>query len=171
MNQSRYCVVILKAGPNRNIAGAEKILWEHGRRNFAPRAQGLLSIVCPVSDGSDLSGIVIFNANIDEAKRMMDEDPAVKKGVFIYEIHACRSSPSDSLPERKIMHKAARREETAPKDGRDLSEYSGALMDNPILDELEADCRRIRDMAWSRVGSSRIGICINIKLQNRTQRG
>jgi hypothetical protein len=31
-----YCVVILKAGPNRNKAGAEKIIWEHGRRNFAP---------------------------------------------------------------------------------------------------------------------------------------
>jgi len=59
----------------------------------------MLSIVSPVSDGSDLSGIRIFNANIDEVKRIMDEDPAAKKGVFVYEIHACRSFPGDCLPE------------------------------------------------------------------------
>lgn len=94
-----YCIVILKAGPNRNKAGAEKIIWEHGRRNFALRADGKLSIVCPVSDGSDVSGIGIFNASIDEVKRIMDEDPGVKEGVFIYEIHASRSFPGDCLPE------------------------------------------------------------------------
>ena len=94
-----YCVVILKAGPNRNKPGVEKIIWEHGRRNFALRAEGLLSIVCPVSDGSDVSGVGIFNADIDEVKLIMDEDPAVKEGVFVYEIHACRSFPGDSLPE------------------------------------------------------------------------
>jgi hypothetical protein len=94
-----YCVVILKAGPNRNKSGAEKIIWEHGRKNFALRAQGLLSIVSPVSDGSDLSGIGIFNANIDEVKSIMDEDPAVKEGGFVYGIHVCRSFPGDCLPE------------------------------------------------------------------------
>jgi hypothetical protein len=94
-----YCVVILKTGPNRNKAGVEKIIWEHGRRNFSLRADGLLSIVCPVSDGSDVSGIGIFNASIDEVKRIMDEDPGVKEGVFVYEIHACRSFPGDCLPE------------------------------------------------------------------------
>ena len=94
-----YCVVILKAGPNRNKAGAEKIIWEHGRRNFALRAEGLLPIVCPVSDGSNISGVGIFNADIDEVKSIMNEDPAVKEDVFVYEIHACRSFPGDSLPE------------------------------------------------------------------------
>jgi hypothetical protein len=28
----------------------------------------------------------------------MDEDPAVKAGVFVYEVHPCRSFPGDSLP-------------------------------------------------------------------------
>ena len=94
-----YCVVILKAGPNRNKPGVEKIIWEHGRRNFALRAQGLLSIVCPVADGSEVSGVGIFNADIEEVKSIMDKDPGVKEGVFIYEIHACRSFPGDCLPE------------------------------------------------------------------------
>lgn len=93
-----YCLVILKHGPNWNIAGVEKIIWEHGRRNFSLRAEGKLSIVCPVADGSDLSGVGIFNADADEVKSIMDNDPGVKEGVFEYEIHPTRSFPGDSLP-------------------------------------------------------------------------
>jgi hypothetical protein len=93
-----YSIVILKAGPNRNEPGVEKIIWEHGRRNFALRADGVLSIVCPITDGSNVSGIGIFNANVEEVKKIMDEDPGVKAGVFLYEIHECRSFPGDSLP-------------------------------------------------------------------------
>jgi hypothetical protein len=93
-----YSIVILKAGPNKNKPGVEKVIWEHARRNFALRAEGKLSIVCPVSDGSDLAGIGVFNADVDEVKRIMDEDPGVKEGVFVYEIHACRSFPGDCLP-------------------------------------------------------------------------
>jgi len=93
-----YCIMILKAGPNRNKAGAEKIIWEHGRRNFALRDDGRLSIVCPISDGSDVNGIGVFNASIDEVKRIMDEDSGVKEGIFVYELHACRSFPGDCLP-------------------------------------------------------------------------
>ncbi len=58
----KYCVVILKVGPKRNEDGVEKIIWEHVRRNFALRAEGMLSIVCPISDGSDVTGVGIFNA-------------------------------------------------------------------------------------------------------------
>ena len=93
-----YCIVILHAGPNKNQEGADKIVWEHGRRNFALRADGLLAIVCPIADGSKVSGIGIFNASAEEVKKIMDEDPGVKAGVFTYEIHACRSFPGDSLP-------------------------------------------------------------------------
>jgi hypothetical protein len=93
-----YCIVILKAGPNRNAPGVEKIIWEHGRRNFALRADGVLPIVCPIADGSNISGIGIFNASVDEVKRIMDEDPGVKEGVFVYEIHVCRGFPGDCLP-------------------------------------------------------------------------
>lgn len=93
-----YSLMILKAGPNRNVHGVDKVLWEHGRRNFALRADGVLSIVCPVADGSDISGIGIFNATADETKAIMDEDPGVKAGVFVYEIHVCRSFPGDRLP-------------------------------------------------------------------------
>jgi hypothetical protein len=45
------------------------------------------------------SWIGIFDANLDEVKSIMDEDPGAKEGVFVYEIHACRSFPGDCLPE------------------------------------------------------------------------
>ena len=94
----QYCIVILKAGSKKNEEGVEKIIWEHGRRNFALRADGVLPIVCPISDGSDVSGVGIFNAPVEEVKKIMDEDPGVQAGVFVYEIHATRSFPGDSLP-------------------------------------------------------------------------
>jgi hypothetical protein len=94
-----YCIVILKAGPNRHREGVEKIIWEHGRRNFALREEGVLSIVCPVADASEVSGIGIFNAGIDRVRAIMDEDPGVQEGVFVYKIHLCRSFPGDCLPE------------------------------------------------------------------------
>lgn len=79
--------------------GVEKIIWEHGRRNFALRADGVLPIVCPVSDGSDIAGIGVLNTSVEEAQKIMDEDPGVQAGVFVYEIHPCRSFPGSSLPE------------------------------------------------------------------------
>ena len=94
----QYSVVILKAGPNRQKEEIEKIIWEHGRRNFELRADGVLPIVCAVSDGSDVAGVGIFDATVEEVREIMDEDPGVKAGVFVYEIHAGRSFPGDSLP-------------------------------------------------------------------------
>jgi hypothetical protein len=93
-----YTAVILKAGPNRHMEGADAIVWEHGRRNFSLRADGLLSIVCPVADGTEVNGIGIFNLDPDRTREVMDGDPGVQAGVFIYEVHPCRSFPGDALP-------------------------------------------------------------------------
>jgi hypothetical protein len=94
----KYCVVILKVGPKRNQDGVEKIIWEHVRRNFELRAEGMLSIVCPIADESDVTGVGIFDADVEEVIKIMDEDPGVKAGAIVYEIHACSSFPGDSLP-------------------------------------------------------------------------
>ncbi len=93
-----YVIVILRAGPRYSEPGADKIIWEHGRRNHALRAEGLLSIVCPVMDGSPVRGIGIFNLAVEEVDRLMSEDPGVKEGIFVYEAHSCRSFPGDALP-------------------------------------------------------------------------
>jgi hypothetical protein len=93
-----YTVVLLKAAPGFYEPGARAIVWEHGRRNFSLRADGLLSIVCPVTDDSEYTGVGIFNATPDETARLMDADPGVKAGIFTYEIHPVRSLPGDTLP-------------------------------------------------------------------------
>jgi hypothetical protein len=93
-----YSILILKVGPNINRPDAQKIIWEHGRRNFSLRADGLLSIICPITDNSDVCGLGIFNATPEETQKIMDEDPGVQAGIFTYEIHPCRSFPGDVLP-------------------------------------------------------------------------
>jgi hypothetical protein len=95
-----YTIVILRAGPNWDVLEAErgKIVWEHGRRNFSLRADGRLPIVCPVTDGSDVRGLGIFSVDAEETERIMDEDPGVRAGIFVYELHPCLGFPGDALP-------------------------------------------------------------------------
>lgn len=92
-----YSLVVLRPGPRHGDEGTESIIWEHGRRNFELRADGVLAIVCPVGDDS-VSGVGIFDADPDRTREIMDDDPAVRAGVFVYDVHTCRSFPGDSLP-------------------------------------------------------------------------
>ena len=117
------------------------------KRNFLLRARGLLPIVCPITDGSELAGIGIFNADVEEAKSIMDQDPAVKEGIFVYEAHPCRSFPGDCLPEEESADEKGHK----GKGGTGLSKYFGQLKDDQILDQIEADAKRIRGSARSRV--------------------
>ena len=94
----RYTAVFLKAAANYDAPGADATIFEHGRRNFALRADGVLSIVCPILDDSAWSGIGIFDAPVDEVVRIMDGDPGVQAGVFTYEVHPVLSFPGDALP-------------------------------------------------------------------------
>jgi hypothetical protein len=50
------------------------------------------------SDGTNVTGIGIFNASPDATKEIMDGDPGVQAGIFTYEIHPCRGFPGSSLP-------------------------------------------------------------------------
>ena len=92
-----YSVVILHGTAKLQDPASRPIVWEHGRRNFELRADGVLQIVCPVADGSNVSGIGIFAATPDETARIMDGDRGVRAGLFTYEVHASRSFPGDSL--------------------------------------------------------------------------
>ena len=92
-----YTFVILHKTPKADESGADKIIWEHGRRNHQMRRDGVLRIALPVRDESNVAGIMVFSKNIDETKKIMDEDPSVKAGIFVYEIHVTRSFPGDAL--------------------------------------------------------------------------
>jgi len=92
-----YSVVILKPGPRRHQEGAEKIIWEHGRRNFSLRADGVLSIVCPIRS-EDVAGLYIFDLGTEETVRIMRDDPGFQAGVFSFDVYPCRGFPGNSLP-------------------------------------------------------------------------
>jgi hypothetical protein len=92
-----YSVMLLKPGPNRHMDGAEKNIREHGRRNLALRAEGLLPIVCPVAS-EELDGLCIFDLGTEETAKVMEGDPGVRAGVFVDEVYPRRSFPGDSLP-------------------------------------------------------------------------
>ena len=93
-----YTVMLLKRGPKWDSPDRDAIIWEHGRRNFALREDGVLAIVVPIPDESQWCGLGIFDAPEDEVVRIMDGDPGVHAGVFEYEVHAGRAFPGDQLP-------------------------------------------------------------------------
>ena len=92
-----YCLMILKATPKLVRPDVDGIIWEHGRRNFALREAGLMNIVCPVGDGTEVCGIGIFNAELEQVREVMDGDPGVQAGIFTYELHPCRGFPGSAL--------------------------------------------------------------------------
>jgi hypothetical protein len=73
-----------------------KLVWEHGRRNFQLRASGELALVGPAVE-YPYAGIGVFNVPPTETARLMDEDPAVKAGIFSYELVSWRTFPGDKL--------------------------------------------------------------------------
>jgi hypothetical protein len=92
-----YSVVILKQGPSFGDDTAPAIVWEHGRRNFGLRDDGVLAVVLPVTDDSDVCGIGVFDATPEDTATLMDADPGVAAGIFTYEVHPCRGFPGDAL--------------------------------------------------------------------------
>src|SRR5262245_872091 len=86
-----YTLVILKPTAKIMEPGVEKIVWEHGRRNFALRAEGTLAIVCPTPGSTEVAGVGIFTKSPEEIRTIMDEDPGVKAGIFTYAVYACKS--------------------------------------------------------------------------------
>jgi hypothetical protein len=93
-----YSVVILTRGPRFGDESSPGIVWEHGRRNFGLRDDGVLAVVLPVTDESDVCGVGVFAASVDETTAIMADDPGVAAGVFTYQVHACRGFPGDALP-------------------------------------------------------------------------
>ena len=93
-----YSLVILKQGPGFSDPAAPAIIWEHGRRNFGLRDDGVLAVVLPVTDESDVCGIGIFAATVEDTVAIMNDDPGVAAEVFTYQVHPCRGFPGDALP-------------------------------------------------------------------------
>jgi hypothetical protein len=93
-----YTAMLLRLTEKAAEPEAERVIWEHGRRNLALRAEGKMPIICPATDDSDWAGIGIFDATPQEVDRIMADDPGVTAGVFTYELHPVFGFPGASLP-------------------------------------------------------------------------
>ncbi|HUI70068.1 MAG TPA: hypothetical protein VL354_06075 [Spirochaetia bacterium] len=99
-----YTVLILKTGPRYQKPGPERdpavtaIVKEHGKRNMALLASGIMPVVCPIGDGTNVTGIAVFDTTPEETTRIYSEDPGVRAGVFTFDVHPCRSFPGSTLP-------------------------------------------------------------------------
>jgi hypothetical protein len=93
-----YTLVLLKSGPNYGAPDVGTTIWEHGRRNFVLRAKGVMPIVGPLVDDTEMCGVCIMDAPVDEVVRLMDDDPGVQAGIFTYEVHPMRGFPGSALP-------------------------------------------------------------------------
>jgi uncharacterized protein YndB with AHSA1/START domain len=95
-----YTAVLLRATDLFVRPAVNPIIWEHGRRNMALSESGLMPIVLPVGDDTDLAGIAVFAATPAEAQEIMSDDPGVRAGIFTFEVHPVRGFPGSTLPDR-----------------------------------------------------------------------
>lgn len=99
-----YTIVVLKVGPRFEMPDPDRssdvarIIWAHGKRNYALHLAGLMPVVCPIGDGGGVTGIGIFDAGPEDVDRIMSNDPGVRAGIFTYDIHPTWSFPGSSLP-------------------------------------------------------------------------
>jgi len=86
----KYFVVFMKRGPNRNQSEEEEVnIQKHHLAHLNKLYKmGKTSITGPFGDDGDVLGMVIFNTStMEEAKKLADQDPAVKAGRLVVEVH------------------------------------------------------------------------------------
>jgi uncharacterized protein YciI len=88
---TNYVVGFFHKGPNSGTGDAAESqrIQEGHLANFGKLVEaGKLIVAGPFSDGGDLRGMLIFKLNsVDEARALMDADPALKAGRLTLELH------------------------------------------------------------------------------------
>ncbi|WP_375400509.1 hypothetical protein [uncultured Amnibacterium sp.] len=93
-----YTMVVLRAGPNRQAPEASELVQQHGVRTLRLRKGGWLRVVARVADTSPLAGVCVFDLDLEQTRRLMASDPAVRAGVLLFEAHRVHAFPGDGLP-------------------------------------------------------------------------
>ena len=86
-----YVMGLLRKGPNWGQGSKEEsaLIQEGHMANIRKMATaGKLIVAGPIGDNGDLRGIFIFKAKSpDEVRAMAEEDPAIKAGRLVLELH------------------------------------------------------------------------------------
>ena len=96
----RYVLGFYTAGTDRgqDEATSNSIQQQHLEYMFGLRAEGKLILNGPLTDDSPIRGICIFALDdLDEAGRIMANDPAVLAGRLNWEVHPWFGLPGDGL--------------------------------------------------------------------------
>lgn len=91
----RYVLVVLKTGPNRIAAGAERDEMFKGHFANINRlaAEGKLAFAGPFDGVDGWRGLYIFSvADLDEARKLVATDPVVARGEMVPEFHVLYGS-------------------------------------------------------------------------------
>lgn len=86
----QYYFVMLKSGPNRGQDKETTAQLQAGHMAHMQKMyqDGKLSIAGPFADNGEWRGIWIFNTTtLEEAQKLAEQDPMIKAGRLIYEIH------------------------------------------------------------------------------------
>lgn len=95
-----YYLVYLKKGPNRNqdSVTTAKLQEQHLAHLTQMAETGKMDICGPLLDDTDIRGICIYNvATKEEAIKLANEDPMVKAGRLIVEVHPFYSAKGATL--------------------------------------------------------------------------
>jgi uncharacterized protein YciI len=94
-------LVIYRPGP-RVVGGKsvlEQPLKEHGKYMLSLYIKGSMKLAGPLTD--DAGGAVLLAvADESDAKMIVAADPAVKSGIFVYEMHPWKLQPWDEFVKR-----------------------------------------------------------------------
>ncbi len=84
-----FHMALLKRGPKYIVAGMPKDLQsEHVAHVISMLDSGKAIIAGPLSDEGDIAGIYVLRTkSAEEARAWADNDPAVKAGFFVAEMH------------------------------------------------------------------------------------
>jgi len=87
----RYTLVLIKRGPDGGSEGPQlaQAMKQHAAFVAQSMQQGNLAIAgrLPDSDRSELSGLAIFRAGVEQTTKLTQDDPAVRSGLLKTESH------------------------------------------------------------------------------------
>jgi uncharacterized protein YciI len=95
-------LVIYRPGPAW-VAGKpveEQPLKEHGKYMLSLYVKGSMKLAGPLTDNAG-GAVLLAVADESEAKSIVMEDPAVKSGIFVYEMHPWELKPWDKYANKK----------------------------------------------------------------------
>ncbi|MCC6837493.1 MAG: hypothetical protein IT234_03035 [Bacteroidia bacterium] len=95
-----YYMVFLKKGPNRDQDSATvvKLQEQHIAHLTKMADAGKMDLAGPFMDKGDIRGICVYNvATKEEAEKLANEDPMVKAGRLIVEIHPWYAAKDSKL--------------------------------------------------------------------------